>query len=66
MNIQSSKILGGIGALLLFLGVFPVLNSFGIILIIGAILVLFSLYNLPVFTKTKAYLIMPSLALYQQ
>ena len=45
MTIESSKTLGGVGALLMFLGVFPYINYFGIIPLIGAILVLVALYG---------------------
>ena len=40
MTFESSKTLGGIGAILMFIGVFPYINYFGIIPLIGAILVL--------------------------
>jgi uncharacterized membrane protein len=46
MSIESSKILGGVGALLMFVGVFPYLNFFGVIEIVGLILVMVALYNL--------------------
>ncbi len=46
MNFGTSKILGGIGALLMFLGVIPQINQFGIIEIIGVILVLIGLYGI--------------------
>ena len=45
MTLESSKTLGGIGALLMFIGVFPYINYFGIIPIIGAILVLVALHG---------------------
>ncbi len=45
MTIESSKTLGGIGALMMFIGVFPYINSFGIIELIGAILVLIGLHG---------------------
>jgi uncharacterized membrane protein len=45
MNLESSKTLGGIGAILLFVGVFPFLNYFGIIDLIGAILILVGLHG---------------------
>jgi uncharacterized membrane protein len=46
MTLESSKILGGIGALLMFVGVLPQINYIGIIEIVGLILVLAALYNL--------------------
>jgi uncharacterized membrane protein len=45
MNLKTSKTLGGIGAILMFIGVFPYINYFGIIPLIGAILVLVALYG---------------------
>ena len=35
MEIETTKILGGIGALLMFIGIIPYINSFGIIGLIG-------------------------------
>ncbi len=46
MNLESSKTLGGIGAILMFIGVLPTINFMGIIEIVGLILVLFALRNL--------------------
>ena len=46
MTLESSKTLGGIGALLIFIGVFPYINYFGVLEIIGVILVLFALHGL--------------------
>ncbi|MBY9021893.1 MAG: DUF996 domain-containing protein, partial [Candidatus Lokiarchaeota archaeon] len=46
MSIETSKILGGIGALLMFIGILPYVNFFGAIEIIGLILVMIALYNL--------------------
>ena len=46
MSIETSKILGGIGALLMFLGVIPYINSYGAIELIGIILVMVALYDL--------------------
>jgi uncharacterized membrane protein len=51
MTLESSKILGGIGAILMFVGVFPQINYIGIIEIIGLILVLVALYNLANYYK---------------
>ena len=45
MTFESSKTLGGIGALLMFIGVFPYINYLGIIPLIGAILVLVALHG---------------------
>jgi uncharacterized membrane protein len=46
MEIGTSKILGGVGALLMFIGILPYINYFGVIEIIGLILVMVALYNL--------------------
>jgi uncharacterized membrane protein len=46
MSIESTKILGGVGALLMFVGIFPYLNFFGVIEIIGLVLIMVALYNL--------------------
>jgi uncharacterized membrane protein len=45
MTFESSKTLGGIGAILMFISVFPYINYLGIIPLIGAILVLIALYG---------------------
>ena len=46
MTIETSKILGGVGALLMFVGIIPVISSYGVIELIGLILVMVALYNL--------------------
>jgi uncharacterized membrane protein len=46
MNLDTSKILGGIGAIIMFIGVIPYVNYFGVIELVGAILVLAALYGL--------------------
>ena len=46
MAIETSKTLGGIGAILMFIGVIPVINTYGVIELIGLILVMVALYNL--------------------
>jgi len=46
MNITTSKNLGGIGALLMFIGVIPYISTLGIIEIIGLILVMIALHNI--------------------
>lgn len=46
MNLESNKILGGIGAILMFIGIIPFISYYGIIELVGAILVLVSLYGL--------------------
>ena len=43
MTFESSKTLGGVGALLMFIGIFPYINYFGIVELIGAILILIAL-----------------------
>jgi uncharacterized membrane protein len=45
MTFETSKTLGGIGALLLFIGVFPYINYFGIIDLVGVILILVALHG---------------------
>lgn len=39
-NFESNKNLGGIGAILMFIGIFPYISTFGLIELVGAILVL--------------------------
>ena len=46
MSIETNRILGGVGALLMFIGVLPYINYFGVIEIVGLILVMVALYNL--------------------
>ena len=46
MTLESSKNLGGIGAILMFIGIIPYINYFGAIEFIGLILVMVALYNL--------------------
>ncbi len=46
MSIETSKILGGVGAILMFIGVIPVVSSYGVIELLGLILVMVALYNL--------------------
>lgn len=46
MTIDTGKTLGGIGAILMFIGIIPVVNTYGVIELIGLILVMVSLYNL--------------------
>jgi uncharacterized membrane protein len=46
MSIETSKTLGGVGALLMFIGIIPYVNYFGVIELIGLILVMVALYNL--------------------
>jgi len=40
VNFESNKNLGGIGAILMFIGIFPYISTFGLIELVGAILVL--------------------------
>jgi len=51
MSIETSRILGGVGALLMFIGIIPYINYFGIIELIGLILVMVALYNLASYYK---------------
>jgi uncharacterized membrane protein len=53
MTAESSKTLGGIGALLMFIGVLPYVNYFGVIELIGAILVLIALHGLGSYYKEE-------------
>jgi uncharacterized membrane protein len=46
MTLESSKNLGGIGAILMFIGVLPYISSYGIVLLVGLILVLIAMYGL--------------------
>jgi len=46
MSIETSKILGGVGALLMFIGIIPYISYFGVIELVGLILVMVALYNL--------------------
>jgi uncharacterized membrane protein len=46
MSIETSRILGGVGALLMFIGIIPYINYFGAIELIGLILVMVALYDL--------------------
>jgi uncharacterized membrane protein len=53
MTLESSKTIGGIGALLMFIGIFPYINYFGIVELIGAILVLVALHGLGTYYKEE-------------
>jgi uncharacterized membrane protein len=46
MTIETNKALGGVGAILMFIGIIPVVNSYAVIELIGLILVMAALYNL--------------------
>jgi uncharacterized membrane protein len=46
MLIETSKTLGGVGAILMFVGIIPYISFFGVIELIGVILVMVALYNL--------------------
>jgi uncharacterized membrane protein len=46
MSIETSRILGGIGALLMFIGIFPYINYFGAVELIGLILLMVALNDL--------------------
>ncbi|MEM2147667.1 MAG: DUF996 domain-containing protein [Candidatus Bathyarchaeia archaeon] len=54
MSIENSRILGGVGALLMFIGVFPYINYFGVIELVGLILVMVALYNLSSHYRERA------------
>jgi uncharacterized membrane protein len=51
VTLNSSKNLGGVGALLLFIGIFPHINYFGIVDIIGVILILIALHGFASYYK---------------
>jgi uncharacterized membrane protein len=55
MSLESSKTLGGIGAILLLVGTLPVISTytFGVIGLVGLILVLIALYRLANFYNDK-------------
>jgi uncharacterized membrane protein len=55
MTLESSKNLGGVGALLMFIGVFPYISTytFGILGLIGAILVLVALHGFARYYKEQ-------------
>ena len=46
MTLESNKTLGGIGAILMFIGIFPLISYYGIIELVGVILVLVALHGL--------------------
>jgi uncharacterized membrane protein len=46
MALETNKTLGGVGAILMFIGIIPYISYFGIIELIGLILVFVALYNL--------------------
>lgn len=46
MTLEASKTLGGLGAILMFIGIFPLINYFGIIEFVGAVLILIALYGI--------------------
>jgi len=51
MDLNTSKTLGGIGAILLLVGIFPYINYFGLLDIIGIILVLIALHDFSSYYK---------------
>jgi uncharacterized membrane protein len=53
MTLKSSKTLGGIGAILMFIGVLPYISYFSIVELVGAILVLIALYGFAGFYKER-------------
>jgi len=53
MTIETSKNLGGIGAILMFIGIFPIINTYGIVELIGAILILVALHGFAGYYKEK-------------
>jgi uncharacterized membrane protein len=53
MTLESSKSLGGVGAILMFIGIFPYVNTFGIVELIGAILILVALHGFASYYKEQ-------------
>ena len=53
MTIESSKTLGGVGAILMFIGVFPFISTYGIVELIGVILVLIALHGFANYYKER-------------
>ncbi len=53
MSIETSKMLGGIGAILMFVGIFPVINFYGVLELVGLILLLVASYNLASYYAEK-------------
>jgi uncharacterized membrane protein len=51
MNLETSRMLGVIGAILMFIGVIPYINYFGAVELIGLILVMVALYGLASYYK---------------
>jgi uncharacterized membrane protein len=53
MSIETSRILGGVGALLMFIGIFPYINYFGVVELVGLVLVMVALYNLASYYRER-------------
>jgi len=53
MNFETSKILGGIGAMLLFVGIFPVINTYMAVPLVGVALILIGLYGLSAYYRDR-------------
>lgn len=51
MSIETSRILGLIGALLMFIGIVPYVSFYGVIEVVGLVLVMVALYNLGSYYK---------------
>jgi uncharacterized membrane protein len=49
MTLESSKTLGGIGAVLMFIGILPIISYYGIIELVGALLILVALRGIASF-----------------
>jgi len=54
MTLESSKTLGGIGAILMFVGALPYISTYGIVELVGVILVLFALHGLANFYADRS------------
>ena len=51
MTLETNKILGGLGAILLFISALPISSFMGVLGLIGAVLILVSLYGLAGYYK---------------
>lgn len=54
MTLESSKTLGGIGAILMFVGALPYISTYGIVELVGVILVLVALHGLANFYRDRS------------
>lgn len=54
MSIETSRVLGGVGAILMLIGVLPYVNYFSVVGVSGLILVMVALYNLATYHREGA------------